>query len=231
MEPLLFVLVALAAAALAYHQHRKKSRRREALLLLATTSGLEYARHDPLGLAALPFRFLRQGDDRGVENVVYGRLGDDDVAVFDLWVMHESTDAKGNRSRRYEHFTCAYLVLPGARLPRIEIRPETVLSRLKDGIGLRDVQFESDEFNRRWDVRSDDRRSAYTVVDARMMRFLLSVEDVTFELHGGHLLAATRQLAASSVLTLHHLSTSFRDAVPALATELFPDGDARSGRS
>lgn len=217
------VLVFGAAAWLAWHRHQQKLRRREALQLLALTHGLTYSRVDPLGLEALPFAFLRRGDDRGIENVVHGTIDGRAVALFDLWVMHESTDSKGNRSRRYEHHTCATTTVPDAWWPAMTMKPETVLSRLGDTIGLRDLQFESDEFNRAWNVTCDDRRFAYAFVDARMMRWLLMVgDDHRFDVSGPHLLVATDQLDVDAWPVLARVLDQFVDRIPAVARELYP---------
>lgn len=233
MEPLLFVLLALAALGYWIYQHRRKAARREALFALAHQRGLTYSRGDPAGYAGLPLRFLRQGDDRGVENVIDGWINGERVAVFDLWVMHESTDSDGHTHRSYKYFTCAYLPLPEAHFPRIALRPETLGSRLKDVVGFRDAQFESDDFNRRWDVRSDDRRFAYALVDARMMAWLLGVDGVEFELRGSHLLAASEQRSPTSFLVLHDIARGFRDRIPGVTLEWYPapDGSTPNGAS
>lgn len=220
---LLFVLAGIAVAAGAYWQHRQKAARREALFALAERSGLTYMRVDAIGLGNLPFRFLKRGDDRGVENVIVGTLDGRQVALFDFWVMHESTDAKGNRSRRYERFTCATAIVDDAWWPGLTIKAENALTRIGGAVGKRDLQFESDEFNRAWHVTSRDQRFAYAFVDARMMQWLLMAgTDFRFDVFGSHVLAICDQLRPDAWLNLHRALAQFVDRIPPVARELYP---------
>jgi hypothetical protein len=70
------------------------------------------------------------------------------------------------------------------RLPALHLRartlsgdlsvvPEGLAARLRSTFALPDVELESEEFNRRFEVRSSDRRFAGALLDARMMRWLL----------------------------------------------------------
>jgi hypothetical protein len=219
----LLAVAALLVVVLAVLQHQRASQRRHDLFALATTHGLTYSRRDPFGLASLPFRFLRRGDDRGVENVVHGTLGDHAVTLFDLWQRFDSHDAKGNRSSRTERWTCAYLRVSDVYWPRLQLSDENLFTRVGDAIGMRDLQLESDEFNRRWNVQASDDRAAYAIRDARMMRFLLDVErGHRFEIVGGDLLVMCRQLEPTRWLTLQHMLRAFRDRIPAVAIDLYP---------
>lgn len=227
MDPfVLFIAFALLAGGLAWWQHQQKLKRRTELNQLALQQGLAYSVHDLHGLGRMPFGFLRRGDDQGVENVLHGELDGRPVRLFDFWVMHESTDSKGNRSRRYERYTCAAAQVTDAWWPSLTVQPENVLSRLGDGLGMRDLQFESDDFNRTWNVTARDRRFAYAFLDARMMQWLLMAGTAyRFEVSGPYLMVVTDQLAPASWLTLHRVLGQFTDRIPAVARELYPLGD------
>ncbi len=222
--PILVLLLAVAlVAGLAWWDHQRKAARRAALMQLALSRGLDYSRVDLLGLGQMPFAFLRRGDDRGVENVVHGDLDGRPVQLFDFWVMHESTDSKGHRSRRYERYTCAATRITDAWWPALTIRPENLLTRLGDRVGLRDLEFESAEFNRAWNVTSGDRRFAYAFVDARMMQWLLMAGgDYRFDVSGQHLMVVTDRLDPASWLILHQVLMQFTDRIPPVARELYP---------
>ena len=223
----LFIIAAIAlAGGVAWWQHQQKLKRRTALNELAMSQGLTYSVQDVAGLGRMPFGFLRRGDDQGVENVIHGELNGRPVNLFDFWVMHESTDGKGNRSRRYERYTCAATQVADAWWPAMTLKPETILTRLGDKVGLRDIDFESDDFNRAWNVTSRDRRFAYAFVDNRMMQWLLMAGgDYQFEVSGPHLMAVCDQLDPGSWLTLHKVLDQFADRIPAVARELYPLGD------
>lgn len=60
-----------------------------------------------------------------------------------------------------------------ASLPKMRLRPETGLSRGLATLGVRDIQFESDRFNRRYKVEGADERRIREVLDPQMLDFLL----------------------------------------------------------
>lgn len=226
LGPVVFVLFALVVGGLAIWAKVRAAQRRDEIRAMARAQGLSYHRRDLDGTVSLPFDAFRRGDDQGIENVVSGRHGDDDVRVFDLWIMHESTDKDGHRTRSYDHHTCALLRAEGMQFPHLRLSPESLFSRAKDLVGLRDVQLESDEFNRAWDVGCGDARFAYALCDARMMSWLLSLgRDYHLEVMGPLLLVVTDRLHPESFLRLHHLLRAFRERIPTAAREWY--GEAR----
>ena len=77
--------------------------------------------------------------------------------------------------------------------PEVSITREGILEKALDLVGLGDIELESDEFNRRFALRSPDRRFAVTLVDARMIDFLLSTEaQFAFFVKGRWVLAGQR---------------------------------------
>ena len=65
----------------------------------------------------------------------------------------------------------------------------------RNAAGLQRIEFELDEFNRRFEVRSDDRRLASAVIDQRMIGWLLESDPALgFQLQEGWLLARMPQL-------------------------------------
>jgi len=57
--------------------------------------------------------------------------------------------------------------------PAVRMRPENVLDRMASWVGWDDIDFESDEFSRRYHVASEDRRFAYDIFHARLIDYLL----------------------------------------------------------
>ena len=73
--------------------------------------------------------------------------------------------------------------------PWTSIRRENILTRAADAAGVKDIDFESEEFNREYRVSSHDPRFARALVDARMMRWLLDeAKHSVFELRGSTVL-------------------------------------------
>jgi len=60
-----------------------------------------------------------------------------------------------------------------ASLPTLELTPDGPGATLAKAAGGEDIQFESEDFNRAWRVRADDRRFAHDVVNPQVMERLL----------------------------------------------------------
>lgn len=224
-----FAVGLVLVGVVAYLQHRRTQARREELLLTATQLGLQFDVRDPFGLTGLPFATLRTGDRRKTHHVLHGVLDGDHVQVFDLDVEHDSTDAKGNRQTRTEHYTCATLAVPGAWFPHLELDRENLLTRAKGALGFRDIEFESDAFNRAWHVRCRDKRFAYALIDTGVMEFLLDLEGFRFELNNDGMLAVHRRVGPEDFLSMHRALVALRGVLPDVAKELYPGADEDRG--
>lgn len=221
MEPWVFLLVVLAIAAVAAAQWWWKQRRREEWRKMARVHGLEFSRHDPFDLLWLPFRLLGKGDGRGVEHVAWGTYGGREVKAFDYWYYDESNDSDGHRSRSYNHFTCVVSDLP-SDLQRLTVRPEGILSRLADHVGFRDIELESEEFNRAFQVEAEDRRFATYLLDARMMRWLLYAEGSwRYEISANHLLLVSGRVWPNKVPELIGAHKGFADHIPDVVWDVY----------
>ena len=71
--------------------------------------------------------------------------------------------------------------------PTLLVRPEGLFDKLKGAIGFDDIDFESEEFSRKFYVQSSDKRFAYDVLHPRMMEFLLKEQPDALDLEGGAL--------------------------------------------
>jgi hypothetical protein len=217
----LFVVVAIGAA---YYSYRAKLRRQRDLRTLAFNQGLDYSLDDPFATLEEPFSLFRRGDGRGVENVLWGFWHGTEVRAFDYWYYEESTSSNGRRSKSYYRFSCS-IGLVDALCPRLEITGENVLTRLADVLTFRDIDFESEEFNRRFNVRSDDRRFASAFCDARMLEWLLRHGDGhSFEIVGDRFLCWRRRVPPAETIHLLGTATTFREQVPDVVRSLYPNG-------
>src|SRR5438876_10026924 len=143
----IFVLVAVLVALGAWYAWYAKKKRREGLARTASSLGLTYEQQDPYGLVDLPFELLSRGDGQGTENVLDGTWQDIPLKEFDYWYYTESSNGKGGSSRSYHYFSCAATEIP-VNCAHVSISRESWLTRLGDHLGLRDIQFESEQFNR-----------------------------------------------------------------------------------
>jgi hypothetical protein len=219
---LFFVLVGLAIAGVAYWQWQARKRRLEGFLLVSQQLGLRYSHEDPFGILAEPFALFREGDGRGIEHVLDGTYRDVPIRAFDYWYFDESTDSKGNRSRSYSYFSCALMPLEAGCF-RLSISPESVFTRLADALTFRDIEFESEEFNRAWNVTSDDAGFAHAFVDARMCAWLLANGGPhAFEVVGDRILVARRRIDPRTYPAMLDAAVTFRAQVPKVVFDLYP---------
>jgi hypothetical protein len=216
---ILFGLVAAVAAYLAWYFPKK---RRAELASLALSLGLEFSSEDPFQCLSYPFSLLSRGDGRGAENVLWGVWQGLPVREFDFWYYEENRDANGNRTRTYHRFSCAVTEI-GAACTHLTIGHENVLTALADHVGLRDIEFESEEFNRAFNVKCGDRKFANDMIDARMMQWLLLAEpDVAFEAAGRWMLAYSRKRRPEELVGLLATLGQFLEHVPRVVYELYP---------
>lgn len=215
---LLFVIVAVAGIAVSYYL---KQKRRNELALVARQLGLEFWPTDTQGCLGLPFHLLTKGDGRGVENVMWGNWQGMPLEEFDYWYYEESSDSRGGRSRTYYRFSCAVTEIEAA-CPALRVERENLLTSIADRIGLHDIEFESEEFNRGFNVKGDDRKFANDFIDARMMRWLLTTErGLGFEVAGRWLLCYGKRRAPVELVPLIGTLKGFREHVPRVVFELY----------
>lgn len=221
METLVWVLlivVAVAAAAWSFYAKRK---RREALATMARQLGLSYSTEDTQGCLGLPFALLKRGDGRGTENVLFGTWQAVPMREFDYWYYEESTDSNGHTTRSTYRFSCAVTEVEAALSP-LTLTRENVFTRLADSIGLTDVEFELDEFNRAFNVKCKDRKFANDLVDQRMMRWLLGTDgSFEFEASGRWLLVYSKRRRPTELVPLIGTLRQFRDQVPRVVYDLY----------
>jgi hypothetical protein len=195
-------------------------RRQDALRLIAARLGLAFTIEDPFGLVDLPFELFSRGDGRGVENVLYGTWQQMPVHVFDCWYYEETSNGK-TTSRTTYRFSCVVTTL-GASCPHLTIAPESFLTRLADAIALDDLQFESEAFNRAFNVKGDPQLGT-AFCDARMMTWLMgNGADRIFEVHGDRLLLAGDLSAPQDLPLLLQAAREWVAQVPRVVFSLYP---------
>lgn len=223
MEALIVPLIVLVAIGGIFLSYYLKKKRREEMHRFALQHGLAFSAKDPSGIVAWPFSLFSRGHGRGVENVAYGTWkGGHPVTAFDYWYYTQTTDSKGHTSRSYRRFSCAAIDVPAA-FPHLEIAREGVFTRLAGRLGMEDIELESPEFNRRYNVKAGERRFAFELLDARMLRWLVDFDQgLAFEVAGNRLLAYRKRHGASGMMPLIETLLMFRERIPQVAWSLHP---------
>ena len=215
----IFVVAALVTAAVWYLQTVAATKRRKRMSEVAARHGLSFSAKDPFRMPdALPLAFFERGHSRKVSNVMYGRSPEGgDKRAFD----YQYTTGSG-KNRHVHTFSCG-LISTGAAWPQLTLGPEGFFDRVLDVIGSADIEFESEEFNRAWEVRSADPRFASAMIDPEMMLFLLEkAEGARVEVNGPWILFSTERRAPDSLPQSIVAAEAFRDGIPPVVWSLYP---------
>ena len=217
----LFLGIAVIVAAI-WFSHVQKKKRREGFALMATQLGLQYSAADPFGTLSEPFALFEKGDGRGVENVLSGTWQQIDVHCFDYWYYEESTDSNGHRTKTYYRFDCVIAPVDAA-CSRLVIEHENLGTRIANALTFHDIQFESEDFNKAYYVKSPDAKFANDLVDARMIQWLLqSGAGYSFEVVAEEMLCFCRKIGPMDVVPLLGTAKAFGDHIPRVVYSLYP---------
>jgi hypothetical protein len=218
--PVMFLVIVAAIIFGVIRQRKAEQARIAALAAFAGSRGMTFSVDDPLNLPGLlsgmsPFNI---GHDRAAGNVLQGDCGGRRLILFDFkYVTTEThTDAKGNTTTSEEsHYLSACLHPLEFPFPSLVIRHEGFFDKVGEFFGSDAIKFESDEFSRRFHVKSSDRKFAYAVCNPQMMEWLLANQGWHMEFTDGWWLLITgsrwkpEQFQAASDVTL-----KFFDLIP-----------------
>lgn len=174
MGVLVYVGVALVAIGVfAYVRYKREQARRGLLFQWATANKWRFAVADDSWAARWNGPPFDEGDHRRVRNVIVGTWKTHDFASFDYSYETHTSNANGGRTTSVHRFTVASLRLP-TDLPRLQVTPESLLSRVGHAFGMADIDLESEDFNRAFRVTCPDPKFASDALTPRTMQLLLS---------------------------------------------------------
>jgi len=196
-----------AAGLVIWRLWQKWERRRTGMARIALRHGLAYSREDPYNLGPLTSRlFNPKAANAELRNVLAGRWEGMRVRLGE----YHYSDRRGDN--QYVHVRSVLLVPIDAEVPHVRIAQEHAV--LPSGVG---IDFESNEFNRRFRVEARDPRFAYKLVDARMMEWLLGAPGrYSYEVHGRWVLVHSRLLPPEQLPVLLRAGKEFVDRIPRL---------------
>lgn len=216
---LVIVVGLLGLLAFAIYRIRVRPRM-SASALEASGAGLRHSAKDRFGLRNLPFGLLaRLAPPSTVGNVIWGTWQGMEVTLFDLWSAGRQFGPPNDGDGVYR---CVLMPFP-AGWPEFVVEPERLTSQIPQALSPRDIQLESEEFNRRFEVRCVDQRFATAVLDGRMIAWLLSLDDEWgFETHEGMLLAYGPLHDGRDPMVALEVPRAFLDHIPEVVYSLFP---------
>ncbi len=183
-----FIAVMVLVAVLAFLAER---RRRERLTAFAAARGWTLVRRDDRWCDTFDGAPFGTGHNRQAHNILQGQHDGRALVAFD-YVYHtteSSTDSNGNHSsREVSHWYSVVGLQVGASVPALSVTPEGFFSRAIGKLLNRDIELESEEFNRAFTVTSPDRKFASDVLHPRAMEYLLTVRDLAWRTTNGSIL-------------------------------------------
>ena len=160
----------------------------------------------------------------GVANLAVIRIAEGEVLVFDRW----RAPAPGYEEAEWR---TAAALQADVDLPRIVIQPRRDPFRLSSGeSGLSVIGTESEAFDRRFQILTEDRAAAVAIVDQRMMAWLLDASShLAFETAGPWLLCSAPTGPVTQRDGLIAAVVGLRDHLPRVSASLFPGPRLPSG--
>ncbi|MDX1680057.1 MAG: hypothetical protein R3242_04925 [Akkermansiaceae bacterium] len=153
---ILFVAIAIGSFILSHLAGKKRT---AAMRMLAAQMGFDFCAAKDRQLAReLDFlKHLSKGSNRYAHNVLRGVSPDGEpVMIFD----YRYEVSSGESTTVHQH--SVFLITLPRRFPELQIEPEGLKSRLMHAVGLGDIDFESIEFSKAFDVRSRTRNLPMT---------------------------------------------------------------------
>jgi len=188
----IIVVIALVVA-IAIFAHKQAEQRRQALAALAQELGLSFdpgedrSRDDQFS----QFAIFNRGRSRVAYNTLSGEIAMGDhrlQAVMGDYRYTVTRQSGKNRSTRTYRLSYLLVGMPYPSIPKLLVRSENFFDKLAGFVGFDDIDFESDEFSRKFHVSSSNKRFAYDLIDPRMMEFLMQSNGPALDMEHGWLL-------------------------------------------
>jgi hypothetical protein len=177
-------------ALIAYLGWMFEKRRRERLQAFAAQHGWTYQQRDDSLLGTYRGEPFGSGEDRKCKYVLRGTYRGRPSTVFEFEYVTYTTDSEGRRQRHVHHNMVGLLGLPRV-LPWVQVTREGIMHKIGHALGFDDIELESEDFNRRFRVRAEDRKLAYDVLHPRMMELLLHADGPAWRMENGAILCWT----------------------------------------
>jgi hypothetical protein len=199
------------------------TKRRRALQAFADVHGMTYQQYaGTLGALGQRFRLLHRGDMRLFMNVLAGNWDGIPVVVADYWYGSGPATPTSTRRRRIkgssQHLSLAVLGV-NAHCSHVAIDRQSMPITVAQHLGLQDIPFESEAFDRLFRVRATDPEFATALVDPRMMAWLLATGgDYGFEVISTSALVYGQFVEAPGIPALLDTAVGFVRHIPVVIT-------------
>jgi len=154
---------------------RGDRRRRERNASFAVSQGWSYLAEDPSLVFLCSTKPFGVGDRQRATEAIRGNHRGRGFVVFCYQYDTTSTDSEGHTTRTTHYVQVASIEEPG-RMPIVRITPENPFSRVAEALGGKDIDVESEDFNRRWRVWTRDPKVAHAILVPTVIDRLLQAD-------------------------------------------------------
>lgn len=201
------VLVVVVALSIAWQIGRRLRRARE-VRAFGAEHGLIFDLRDPHNLLRATWSIFPEEERRRVGNTLAGTWGGHAVLAGDVTTGTRTND----RSRI---LSVVQVPLPIAAPGHVSVVPHDAWSRLRKRLGFDDVAFPSDDFNRRYHVRTDAKEFALSLLDLALIAWLLNLDRrFGFDVLEGRVLFTSTALRGDELGRFFDAATGFVDRIP-----------------
>lgn len=165
----LFVLV---FAGVWFLSSRMRKKRIAVLTAWAQAHGWTYTADDQSLLELSHDEPFGQGHSRTTRDAFNGSIKGHEFVSFEYFYK-VTTGSGDDRTTETYYYMVTCIVTPLSPY-RLEIKPEGVLAGLARAVGFTDLEFESEEFNKRFNIKANPERFAYDVLNPRTMERMLA---------------------------------------------------------
>lgn len=169
---LIVVLAVLVVGAVLVFQHLAHRKKVAEFTAYAGRRGWRYTEKDNDLAGRFEGRPFNIGHSRRARHVLRGTHRGREVVAFE-YVYKETTGAGDDRKTEVYHNTVVALPTPAPR-PKLEVTREGFGRKLLGFIGIRDLQLESEEFNKTFLIDAEDDKFAYDILHPRMMEWMIA---------------------------------------------------------
>ena len=179
------VLVIIGAVLLIVGAYIYERKRGEKMQAFAAARGLSYTKQDQRWVGIDLGWPYDAGRSHQAKHVMTGTHNGRPLVVFEhKWVTGSGDDRK-------THYAMVTALQLPRQLPQLTVTHEGVFGTLARAMGIKDIELESDAFNRAYKVKSGDRKFACDVLHPRFMQWLLDTDASGFTISSGYLVYAT----------------------------------------
>ena len=212
-----FCIGAGVLAAVAYFNYQQQQKRYAALANIAASVGFVFTRGDADRLVDTPFDLFHRGSKRTVDCEIGGVHNGLNMRIFDYKYY-----VNNGKNGQWYKFTCGMTMIPAA-CPPLHIAHQGFFASIENLLGGHDIEFESDDFNKRFRVKCADQKFAFSLIDGQMMEWLLGAENFSnVEIVGPWVLYTGPRLKPNDWLGIGAWLDQFHAHIPNVVYSSYP---------